>query len=318
MTTDSPRSVWRRLGRALGPDGAFTIAALLILASMVLALGGALEVPPGSVFPFVLLALSFLVVSAATRLPALVSGDLRSLGRSQVRALRLWAPFVIVYLCYRILRGSLLAIIDHGGVQDQLLAIDRALLGESPAWALEPYTTRWMTELLAGAYATMFALPVLILLVLYARDHDRAFRRAALALVSAFYVGFLLFVLVPAKSPRDVYEFSTALHGYGFYEASARAWVRLQQITFDAFPSMHTAISTIALVHARRLGPLLSPTRPRLFFRAYLPVVLLLQFATLYLRQHYFVDLVAGWGVAALCLWMAPRIDSAWTRRFAG
>ena len=92
------------------------------------------------------------------------------------------------------------------------------------------------------------------------------------------------------------------------------AWRRLQQITFDAFPSMHTAISTIALVHAHRLGPLLAPRHPRAFFRVFLPVVVLLQLATLYLRQHYFVDLLAAWALAAVSLWLATRVERRWPR----
>ena len=77
---------------------------------------------------------------------------------------------------------------------------------------------------------------------------------------------------------------------------------------------MHTCISTLALVHARQHGAVLYPRRPRLVFRLFLPAVILLQIATLYLRQHYFVDLVAGWGLAAVSLALAGRAMAAWDR----
>jgi membrane-associated phospholipid phosphatase len=85
-----------------------------------------------------------------------------------------------------------------------------------------------------------------------------------------------------------------------------RAWRSLQAVTYDAFPSMHTAISTLALVQAMRLRVRIWPVM--------LPIVVLLQLATLYLRQHYFVDLVAGWGVAGVAIVGAGCLSRAWSR----
>jgi membrane-associated phospholipid phosphatase len=44
-----------------------------------------------------------------------------------------------------------------------------------------------------------------------------------------------------------------------------------------------------------------------------LPFVVSLQISTLYLRQHYFVDIPAGWALAGLCLLAAPRLGRAWS-----
>ena len=88
------------------------------------------------------------------------------------------------------------------------------------------------------------------------------------------------------------------------------AWRSLQAVTYDAFPSMHTAISTLAVVHAYRL-------RLRMWI-AMLPIVVLLQLATLYLRQHYFVDLVAGWAVAGIAIGGAALLERAWATAGAG
>jgi membrane-associated phospholipid phosphatase len=123
-----------------------------------------------------------------------------------------------------------------------------------------------------------------------------------------------VFLLFPARSPDIVYRFDVPLAGHGLYEWTTGAWTRLQQITYDAFPSMHTCISTITLVHARRHGAVLFPRRPRLLFWTFLPAVAMLQLSTLYLRQHYFVDLVAGWLLAALSLAVADRAMALWDR----
>ncbi|HUQ01002.1 MAG TPA: phosphatase PAP2 family protein [Kofleriaceae bacterium] len=299
--TRSPRNRAAAVLAALGPDGVLSAVALVVVATVIARVDG-LVVPMATVLPYAVVGVALVAVSAFVQ-------------RSR-RVVRVWIPFVFLYLCYRALRGVLLLIPDAAGRHAQLRAVDEALLGVSPAWAMESLATPWLTELLAYAYATMFILPLVVLVTLSVRGHERELRRAALGLLVAFYLGFVVFLLVPAKSPDIVYagEFETELRGYGFYEASMGAWQRLQQITFDAFPSMHTAISTIALVHARRLGVVLVPRHPRAMFRVYLPVVVLLQVATVYLRQHYFVDLMAAWALAALSLWIAARADCAWPR----
>ncbi len=288
------------LVHALGPDGVLSMLAMLTVATLMARLD-ALVVPLETVLPYAAIGALLLATSALVQ-------------RSR-RVVRVWIPFVFLYLCYRALRGVLLLIPDGAGRHDLLKRADEALFGVSPAWWMGQFATPWLTELMAIAYALMFVLPMVVLVTLSLRGHERELRRAALALLIAFYLGFVMFLLVPARSPDVVYEFATPLSGYGFYEASMAGWARLQQITFDAFPSMHTAISTLALVHAHRHGALLVPSRPRLMFRLFLPAVVLLQLATLYLRQHYFVDLLAAWLLAVVSLWLATWAQAAWDRR---
>jgi membrane-associated phospholipid phosphatase len=282
--------------RWLGPDGTLAIVAVAVLATLAAALGGALQIPWDGIVPFLGIGAALFAASViATR---------RLTGHA--RAVRLWAPFAVVYLCYRALRGAIPVLVD-GGFEDALVRADVALLGASPAWALQAIHARWITELLAYAYATMFFLPLAVMLVLYARRADRELRHVALSLQLAFYLGFTIFLLVPARSPDVVFALP-ALEGYGFYERSMAAWRSLQAVTFDAFPSMHTAISTLALVHAFRF-------LPRWAALVMLPVVLLLQLATLYLQQHYFVDVVAGWAVAAIAIVLSRVLgDWAWAQ----
>jgi len=283
-----------RIALALGPDGVLTALAVLGFAAVAVHLRGTLAVPTDTVTPYLLVGAILLGTTALVRSPLLLGrrdGDRRRFVATQARALRVWAPFVILYLCYRALRGVLLLIPASRDQHALLKRADEAIFGVSPAWWLQQFATPWLTELMAVAYALMFVLPMVVLVTLYARGHDRVLRRCALAILIAFHLGFVVFLLVPARSPDIVYDFGLPLHGHGFYEWSSASWARLQQITFDAFPSMHTTISTIALSHAYRHGPLLWPRHPRRLFAIFVPAVLLLQLSTLYLRQHYFVDL---------------------------
>jgi membrane-associated phospholipid phosphatase len=123
-------------------------------------------------------------------------------------------------------------------------------------------------------------------------------------------MGYALYVAFPAAPPRLVlvYEFTKDLHGYPFGPSnlSALAFSLLPVDSRAAFPSLHAAASLVALVYAWRFA--------RRWSGVLLPFVVGLWASTIYLRHHYFVDLVAGWLLAPAALWLAPRVDAWWAR----
>jgi membrane-associated phospholipid phosphatase len=125
---------------------------------------------------------------------------------------------------------------------------------------------------------------------------------------------YLLYVLFPAAPPRLVlvYEYKVSLEGYPrlFSSLEARAFELLPVDSRAAFPSLHAAVSLVALLNAWRYE--------RRLFWPLLPFVLGLWVSTIYLRHHYFVDLIAGWLLAPLALFVAPRLDRWWTARQRG
>ncbi len=308
-----------RLLSWLGPDGLVTGVMMLGVVVLVHALGGQLHFDRELLSPLILLA-ALLATTALWRAPLLLGrrpGDRRRYRELLARAARAWTPFMLLYACYCVLH-RMTGLVVTEGVEAELKALDEALLGISPAWWLEGYATPWLTDVMAFGYGLMFGLPLAALLLLERRGRGQAFRELSLAILVAFYCGFFLYFLVPARSPRLVYEFATDLKGaVGLYESWTVAWDRLQQTSYDAFPSLHTTISTISLVAAWRHGSALSPRRPWLWGAVFFPAVALLQVATLYLRQHYFADWVAGWLLAAFALWLAPQIIRWWERAAA-
>ena len=115
-------------------------------------------------------------------------------------------------------------------------------------------------------------------------------------------MGYALYVVFPAAPPRLVlvYEFTKNLRGYpvGFSNLSAQAFSLLPVDSRAAFPSLHAAASLVALVYAWRYL--------RWWFWVLLPFALGLWVSTIYLRHHYFVDLVAGWLLAPVAVWARP------------
>ena len=72
----------------------------------------------------------------------------------------------------------------------------------------------------------------------------------------------------------------------------------------DAFPSLHTAMTTAVL------GMMWRDTR-RLFW-TYLPVALGLYLSTMYPRGHYATDVAAGFLTGAIALFVALKINRWW------
>ena len=75
---------------------------------------------------------------------------------------------------------------------------------------------------------------------------------------------------------------------------------RLESVHYDCFPSGHVELTIIASWSSRQIS--------RWLFRVYLAYTLCIIFATVYLRYHYTVDLVAGALLAAVLIAAGPLI----------
>ncbi len=196
-------------------------------------------------------------------------------------------------------------------VHHALVAADAWLFGVEPCVWAERFISPGLTELMQLFYLSFFWIaPSLSVLLLLERRFTE-FRTATTGLVACFFAGYLLYVLFPAAPPRLVLaaQFTKNLRGYpvGFSALSAEAFSLLPTDSRAAFPSLHTAASTLALFYAWRYA--------RRWFVVLVPFVVGLWVSTIYLRHHYFVDLAGGWALAPVAAWLAPRVDSWWARK---
>ena len=229
-------------------------------------------------------------------------------GLPGLRGLRETVPFLACILIYTNLHDTIGFVNPHD-VHHWLVALDDLLFGVQPCVWAEQFITPLRTEVMQFLYLNFFWIGPSTSLVLLLRRRWPAFRTATLGVVLCFYIGYALYVIFPAAPPRLVlvYEFSKNLRGYpvGFSNLSAQAFSLLPVDSRAAFPSLHAAVSTVALVYAWRF------VRP--WFWVLVPFVLGLWVSTVYLRHHYVVDLLAGWMLAPIAVWLAPRIDAWWS-----
>src|SRR5262245_42633888 len=271
-----PRTLVMSALRHVGADGVLLFGATCALVLVIARLGGRLEVAGAS-----------LVAPTQTFVPVILfcawlrrrDGAIRALARS----LRAWSPLFVLYVLCRNLRAAT-GFLGGRSVERTLLALDQHLFGLEPSAWIQKFASPVLSDYMAFAYALMFLMPFLVMCLLYARGRRHDFREVGNALLLCTYAGFLLYIAFPARSPRwafpEIYG-GVTLHGaVGVYEATTRAWDHVELMLYDAFPSLHTAVSTLSLAYAWRMGPILWPRRPRMVALLLAPFVVSLQIST--------------------------------------
>jgi membrane-associated phospholipid phosphatase len=250
-------------------------------------------------------------LAVAAVLLALLALGLRFLPRSRaMKGLREVVPFLSCILIYTNLHDTIGFVNSHD-VHHFLDALDRELFGVQPVLWAERFITPARTEVMQFLYMNFFWIAPSTALILLARRRWAEFRATTMGVMVCFFMGYALYVVFPAAPPRLVlvYEFKRTLTGYPqlFSTLSARAFELLPVDSRAAFPSLHAAVSLVALVYAWRFV--------RWWFWLLLPFALGLWVSTVYLRHHYTVDLIAGWLLAPAAVALAPRLDAWWAAR---
>lgn len=181
----------------------------------------------------------------------------------------------------------------------ELLALDRWLLGETPSSVLAGLATPWLTELMSLCYILFMPLLFFSLLRYFFARRELLGEFYA-GLFTVYGLGFLGYLLVPAAGPWLAYPelFGGALSG-GPITALNQAMVEHGSNRVDVWPSLHGAVSAFILGFAWR-------RHRKEFFFLLLPVAGLWM-STLYLRYHYFIDLLSGLALAAFALYESGR-----------
>ena len=184
----------------------------------------------------------------------------RVVGKTLTRPYRVTFPMVVLVS----LVPFYLVIADRGGAGNTpALALDR-LLPLAPTWAL----------VYGALYAFLIVLPVLVV------QPEDLIRRTVWAYLTVWTVAYICFLLYPTAAPRPdrVLGEGFALWGLRFlYDADP---------PYNCFPSIHVAHSFVSALACSRV-------HRQLGFIAVL-CASLVAFSTLFTKQHYVADLIAG------------------------
>lgn len=182
-----------------------------------------------------------------------------------------------------------------------LAAIDRRWLGDVDAFFLGSAHPLFV-DALHLCYWFYFVSMLIPGGVLYARGELARLREYTGAILTAMYVSYLGYFVVPAIGPHHFFDVRpAALDGWILGGPLHRVLVTLELRTADAFPSGHALLSMVVILLARRATP--GTTFWLVLFPA-LGCIL----ATMALRYHYVVDVAASAAVLPGVLWLGLAI----------
>lgn len=197
----------------------------------------------------------------------------------------------------------LVPLINPHDIDNFLIQIDRYLfLGNDPSVLFESFTYPIITEILQIAYTTFYLMPLTICGVLYFKGQKIGFHIIATAILLGYYTSYLGYYLCPAIGPRftlsELQNFPlTGMLAYDFIRSTLDTF---EGVTRDCFPSGHTLISALAAMMAYKYR--------KSAFRGYTLWATLIIIATVYLRYHYVVDVIAGFIIAYLIYRVNPYL----------
>ena len=189
-----------------------------------------------------------------------------------------------------------------------LIRLDYLIFRDHPTVMLERIMNPLLTDILQIAYSTYYFIPVSFGIILLVSGQKKDFDKSLFMILLCFYLSYLGYILMPALGPRFYLDHlqTTGLQGLLVTEPLHDLLNRLEGIKRDAFPSGHTGIAVVVLY--------LSYHYKRNLFWIYLPIVSLLLFSTVYLRYHYVVDVIAGFGLTLLTILIGEWYYGWWLK----
>ena len=214
--------------------------------------------------------------------------------------------------------GSLLPIVSPHNLDASLHALDLRIFGLEPSVALIPFVNSFTSEWFAFFYfCYFFALALHVIPILFFSRRPRILSEFAFGFIVCFGLGHLLYILVPGFGPyRALSDLFPSKFPSGQWIDMVMTTVASGGAQKDIFPSLHTAAPTFLAIFSYRNRHLM-PFRYTwgiLYFFAMNIVV-----ATMFLRWHYIIDIVAGLALATLAAELSMRLtDRELQRRAKG
>lgn len=214
---------------------------------------------------------------------------------------RNWYALPYVASCYKEM-ALFIPVVRNSDADQWLADLDFRIWGAHPSVWLERVHTPVLTEFLQIVYTLFVPAVLLVAVVLWRRRRLADFQYYAFLIAVGFLVSYLGYILVPARGPRFLLKHLQhfPLQGLWLFQTMQSTLDRLESAHYDCFPSGHTELTILAWWGSRMVSKRLSK-----LYLAYTPCII---FATVYLRYHYTVDLLAGMITAAVLILTAPGL----------
>ena len=224
--------------------------------------------------------------------------------------LRETLPFLFCISIYTNMH-DMVHLVNPNDVDASLIAWDQYLLGFQPAIYLESFITPELTDFMYFSYSSFLIYIIMFTMYLYVRKNNTAFRETLVSVVLTFYIGYIGYVIFPAVGPKFnmSHLFETSLPGSFITDRlSFLMNYEISEYTRrDCFPSLHNGVIFLILLFAFK--------HQKRYAFLFLPFAIALFISTLYLRYHYFVDIIAGFLLAIIIFYLGPILNNWWEKK---
>ena len=182
-----------------------------------------------------------------------------------------------------------------------LIAIDKWMFGVNPTEWIYQFAHPILTEFLQFCYSMFYIIIFSVPLYAYLKKDYEQFNYSFFLILFGFYISYIGYLLVPAIGPRftihDFYDMDSELPGLLFYKIF-RLLINLGEsippdtliattlVQRDCFPSGHTDLTLVAMYLSCKYNQNIK------WIIVFVGLNLII--ATIYLRYHYVIDVIAG------------------------
>ncbi|MCK5823492.1 MAG: phosphatase PAP2 family protein [Bacteroidales bacterium] len=148
------------------------------------------------------------------------------------------------------------------------------------------FPQKWFNELMNFGYFSYYFLTIIVCFVVYLTNRTKSFK-VIFIVATSFYIYYIIFSLFPVVGPQFYFKGALAKIPDAYFFRDAVKFVqKIGEVPTGAFPSSHVGMALIFLYFSFKYSIKL--------FYFILPLVVILCFATVYIKAHYFVDVIAG------------------------
>ena len=148
------------------------------------------------------------------------------------------------------------------------------------------FNSLFFSELFYFGYFCYYLLPLVVLGILY-KFLPQKIEEFGFILITPFLLYYFIFIIIPAEGPQFYFPFpDNTIEAQGIFGNMVKLIQKNGEVPTAAFPSSHVGISWIVIFCLYQ--------NFRKSVKYFIPFVVLLMFSTVYIKAHYFVDVVAG------------------------
>ena len=158
------------------------------------------------------------------------------------------------------------------------------------------FNSLFFSELFYFGYFCYYLLPLVVFGISY-QFSPQKIAAFGFILITSFLLYYFIFIIIPAEGPQFYFPFpENSIEAKGIFGNAIKLIQKNGEAPTAAFPSSHVGISWIVIFWLYQ--------NFRKSVKYFLPFVILLMFSTVYIKAHYFVDVVAGFLTAPIVFFL--------------